>query len=851
MANQDFVSIPASVDNKLVHLDRPRMDRLLSDALNSDLISVVAGAGYGKTEAVYSYLRRQDFFITWIQLSEYDNTPARFWDTFTKAISSINPIMAKNMADIGFPYDGALFGRYADAMTDALVVGRRYVLVFDDFHMISNPAILKFIGWGIDWHFPHMSRLFISREDPFRFITTHLQENTFTNLNEDDLRFTKAEMEEFFELQGTKLSPETAETIYADTDGWIFAINLVNMFYKKTNGRANHAVSAMKTNLSQLMDSEIFAEMKEDQKHFLIKMSLIDHLSPDLLSKLPDGVRLLDDLNRSNSFIRYDAYLDAYRIHNILLDNLKEKQALLSEEEKRDTYEKAANWCIEKGYIIDAVSYFKQLGDYNRIVEIAFDMPLLIPPGIASYLADALREAPQEDFDRNGTLNAVYGRLLLELGRLEEAAKFMNDTIKRTEKLPESDYKNRVLFGLHNNLGYIGLITAPQSEQYNFARFFEKADEYFKKSNYVVKGAVSSINLSPYVIRVGDPNPGAPEQFIDELTMLIPFASHSMNGCMYGLDDLARCELTFFRGDFENSERFGYQALYKAREREQHEIENRALFLLLRINLAGGKYNEIKSLIAQVEAQPERSDYPKKYIMKDLVTSWVYAQIGYADRMANWLKGDSDETEVNYLRRGLEFFTHNKIHFAQKNYPRLLAALESQDTNSGIGVFLFGKTGLALYKAVCHYHLKDKTAAQRWFEEAYRLAVSNSLDMPFIELGNEMRTLASFALKTGSEIPTGWLEMIRSKSTTYAKRIAYVHARFGEDEKIGAAVDLTNREIEILEDLAQGLSRIEIATARDISINTVKTMLPHIFRKLGANNTIDAIRIAIANGIIK
>jgi LuxR family maltose regulon positive regulatory protein len=324
-----------------------------------------------------------------------------------------------------------------------------------------------------------------------------------------------------------------------------------------------------------------------------------------------------------------------------------------------------------------------------------------------------------------------------------------------------------------------------------------------------------------------------------------------MNGCMYGLDDLARCELSFFRCELENCERFGYQALYKAKEKEQQDIENRALFFLLRMNLAGGKYHEVKSILEQTEAQPEQSDYANRYIMKDIVTSWFYAQIGHTERMANWITNDFDESEVNYLLRGLEFFTKNKYYIAEKKYSRLLALLESQDTESGIGVFLYGKIGIAVNKAICLYHLNEKPAALRCFEEAYALAAPNALNMPFIELGNETRVLVGFALKNGSGVPAGWLKMIRSKATTYAKRLAHVRTRWGEDEKTYDAVDLTNREIEILTDMVQGLSRIEIATARDISINTVKTMMPHIFRKLGANSTIDAIRIAVAKGIVK
>jgi LuxR family maltose regulon positive regulatory protein len=658
-------------------------------------------------------------------------------------------------------------------------------------------------------------------------------------------------MKAYFDLQGVTLIPDMAEKMYESTDGWIFAIQLAALFFKKNPRRARYAVSAMKSDMANLVESEIFADMPEDQCHFLIKMSLINHLSPDLLSRLPDGDRLMEELNRINAFVRYDAYLDTYRIHNLFVDYLQEKQDRLTEDEKREVYDKAANWCIENGYIIDAVNYFQKLGDYDRIVDIAFANTLIIPPGIGAYIADILSKAPKEVFAQNGTLNVVYARLLMSIGRLEAATKFIEATIQVAESLTESDYKYRVLFGLHNNLGFIEVIQAPSSGRYDFARHFEQGDAYYRKSNYMVRGAASSVNLSPYICRVGKPDAGEPDRFIDALAKAIPFAAHSMNGCMYGADDLARCELSFLRAEFNNCERFGFQALYKARDREQHEIENRALFLLLRVNLAGGKYHDIRSILYLIYAQPEMADYANRYIMKDIVTSWFYAQIGHTARMTEWITNEYDETEVNYLLRGLEFFTKTKYYIAEKRYHRLLALLESQTGESGIGIFLFGRIAIAVNKAVCLYHLNEYETALRVFEDAYALAAPNALDMVFIELGNEMRALATYARKHDCTIPAKWLEMIHSKSSTYAKRLAHVRTKFNEDEEASGSVDLTNKEVEVLRDLAQGLSRLEIATARNISINTVKSMLPHIFRKIGAKNTIDAIRIAIAGGLVE
>ncbi|MBX2817928.1 MAG: helix-turn-helix transcriptional regulator [Saprospiraceae bacterium] len=55
--------------------------------------------------------------------------------------------------------------------------------------------------------------------------------------------------------------------------------------------------------------------------------------------------------------------------------------------------------------------------------------------------------------------------------------------------------------------------------------------------------------------------------------------------------------------------------------------------------------------------------------------------------------------------------------------------------------------------------------------------------------------------------------------------------------------DISKREKEILKLLAEGLSNHEMATHTGLSINTIKTHLKRIYKKIGARNRADAARI--------
>ena len=63
-------------------------------------------------------------------------------------------------------------------------------------------------------------------------------------------------------------------------------------------------------------------------------------------------------------------------------------------------------------------------------------------------------------------------------------------------------------------------------------------------------------------------------------------------------------------------------------------------------------------------------------------------------------------------------------------------------------------------------------------------------------------------------------------------------------------VPLTKTEVEVLKEIAIGLTTREIAEKRFSSFHTVNTHRKNIFRKLGVNNVHEAIRYAMRSGLV-
>ncbi|MDR2142937.1 MAG: LuxR C-terminal-related transcriptional regulator, partial [Treponema sp.] len=471
-------------------------------------------------------------------------------------------------------------------------------------------------------------------------------------------------------------------------------------------------------------------------------------------------------------------------------------------------------------------------------------------------LLEIMERAPEEIYSRIAHAQVLRTGLYLALEMFDKSREELTAVIAKWETLPPSPTVYRTLTGCYNNLGFIGMNTCSYTRNYDYVHFFEKARYYYEFNKFEVQPPMSVIPLSSYLCRVNSEEAGEMEKYIEAISAAIPFTSVTFGGCALGMDDLCRGELAFFRGDLAGAEPFVLRALQNARQGNQYEIENRALFYLARIKTAQGNYEAIESLLKQTEALLEEQRYPTRFTDHDILTGWYYAHIGQTDKLASWLKSDFEESDLNSIVFGLEILVKAKYHFAEKRYPAALAVLESWETRSGSWAFVLGRIEWKVLEAVGRYRLKDKGGAFDALKTACALALPNAISMPFTELGKDMRALADAALKEKVPgFPRDWLEKTRLSAAGYAKKLfattensRLTAAREGSSDQ--GRLKLSRREMEILANLAQGMTQEEIAGIVSLSVNTVKSVIRSVYAKLGAVNKADAIRIAVSHGLL-
>jgi LuxR family maltose regulon positive regulatory protein len=842
------IDLPANDDGReLFHFKRLRLNSLFKKAAKFPLVIVCAGAGYGKTSAVHDFVDEYKVTTVWVQLSERDNVGARFWENYVHTMTPLNATLAKATKELGFPDTIDKLSQYLDLLHKHLETKRR-IIIIDDFHCIEDSAVIRFVEENIlDKQPPGTTFFLISRSIPRINTAGLISRGRMFHISEEDLRFTDGEMAQYFRERDIHLQPDRHREIMQDTNGWAFAINLIARSYQKAPGYDGYLRKAMKTDIFRLMETEIWNGISKGLRNFLICLSLIEHLSVDLVALLAGkNGNLVAELDKQNAYVRRDSFINAYLIHPLFLEFLAAKQETLSQEQRRETYTIAGLWCGKNGFNIDALSYFEKIGNYKYIVALLSELPAQIPPDIARYAAVIFDRAPEKAFNTVEYLAVMHIRAYLCQGLQGKSIELAERYEKRFLKLPANDVlRKRTLAGIYYCWAISRAFMALTNDVYDFDRYLEK--HFNCIPNFSGGAKLSTHTTGPWVIMVGTSRKGAPEECIAALGRTVMFLSQRCGGRMSGEDELARGELKFYQGEIRAAEAFIVHSLELARENQQFEIAHRALFYILRIAVSQGNYAKAEQALKELKSQLGEKEYPNRFINYDITLSWYYFILGFSDKVPDWLK-------ENFSPYGYAGFIENfgnqmkaRFCYMTRNYPPLLSYIQQMKQRES---YLFGRVEMLVIESCVHYKMKDKNKAFAVLKEAYKTASPNGILMPFIELGKDMRTVTRVALKEGIKIPKIWLEEVNRRSASYAKYQSCIIAEYNRANGIENDIYFTPREMDIITDLCHGLSRSETAAHRGISINTVKMVIGNIYSKLGAKNLADLVRIATKRKII-
>jgi LuxR family maltose regulon positive regulatory protein len=838
-------TIPYSTDHPPATehlLKRPAVEHLLQSAFKKPLTTVIAGAGYGKTQAVLSALDAMDCNTAWIQLSELDNHVVRFWERLSTAFEPYSHSLCDSLVSLGYPETIVLFDQFLRLLASEL--NNSFVLVLDDFHLINNRSILNFIELFISAHVQDFHIVLISRKKPDIGLSGMLSKGLLARVSEDDLRFSKAETNDYFHMQGIELSESLIADIYAYTDGWIFAIYLVGLAAQKCDRHNANLVLAAKTDIFNLVDKEVFAAASKALQDFLVSISVLDSIPSGLLRELAGyNLSLISEMMHLSMFIRYDPFSDSYSIHHLFRAFLQEKSGQLVDSDAYETHLSAAKWYANNNYVFEAIHHYEVIGCYQEMLDSIISIPGRVSNEDANALIELIERAPEALVSSMPIIQVVKAGYLFDNNRLDEAKRELTSLREKLETQTKTEENQAVLGEVYLLLALISMVFS----DYEFVELFRMADERLPSGSKLVNYRLS-IAEGLNACSIKDPTAGELLRYQDALFRAAPFAARAMNGCSYGLEYLNAAESSLYTGDWMTAEKQAYEAIFRSRQHLQYDIEYMANFVLVRLYTAKGNYEQASEILSRMKEQLDSIQHTECFYLYDIISGWFYTKLGKTDQVARWIKYEEETRKMLApVIIGREYLVRSDCLLAEERYDELLAFMEQTDKVYTARSILFAVIQNKITKAIVHHYMGNHVESLTALHEAYELSQPNDLIMQYIEYGNRMRTLIRSAKKhQDCTIPREWLDRVYTKSSSYAKMLAQLVSKYtiGHEAEVSDRVSLSKREAEVLVHLYRGMTRKEIAANSYLSLSTVNSILKNIYSKLGAANAADAIRLA-------
>ena len=407
---------------------RPRLIERLDEGLHRKLILVCAPAGFGKTTLLGEWVAALPHPAAWLSLDEGDNDPARFLSYLVAALRTIAPSMGEGVLDaLGSPQSPPTESILTALLNEMAALAEDSVFVLDDYHVIHATAVDDALTFLLEHLPPRVKLVIATREDPPLPIARMRARGQLSELRAADLRFILTEAAGFLEgAMGLKLSAEEMAALEERTEGWIAGLQLaaLSMRGREDVGGFIRAFAGDNRYIVDYLTEEVLGSQSDHIRSFLLSTSILDRLSGplcDAVTGQEGGNARLEALERGNFFVvPLDDKRRWYRYHHLFADVLY--AYLMAEQPDRVPvlHRRASEWYEHNGSVADAIRHALAAEDFGRAADL---VELAVPEMRRSRqevtLLGWFEALPDELFRVRPVLSVHYAGTLLQSGRLE------------------------------------------------------------------------------------------------------------------------------------------------------------------------------------------------------------------------------------------------------------------------------------------------------------------------------------------------------------------------------------------------------------------------------------------------
>jgi LuxR family maltose regulon positive regulatory protein len=869
---------------------RPRLIEQLNTGLSRILTLISAPAGFGKSTLLSSWAAQiESSQVAWLSLDTGDNDLTRFLTYFIAALQTIDSnIGQKILTALQSP--GTLNSEIilTTLLNEIVEFLYDFVLIIDDYHVIESKPIDQALTFLLDHQPANMHLVIATRIDPPLPLARLRASGQMTELRTAKLRFTNDEVTAYLnQVMGLGLSVDDIAALETRTEGWIVGLQLaalslqekedVTGFIRSFTGSHHHV-------LDYLVE-EVLGQQTPETQSFLLQTSILGRLSGPLCDAVFFGKteiegnsqKVLENLDASNLFIvPLDDERHWYRYHHLFADMLQVRLKRFYPEHLNNLHLRAADWFQENDFFDDAVEHAFSASNYDRVaslIERIAGGTMLY--GRLTCILEWFNALPQGILDSRPRLRIYQAWSLAIAGQPKVADKILLDVKASLRNLPDSPV-NLALRGelsalrtgiiiYHNDPYEIiqeaeeALAHLPDGNLVSRARVYMALGTAYAYSNEMQKATDTYERGRDLALKVNASFLATAN--IELLTEQLVYQRGRLRDGVEALEQILELGKTS-DGDYQAFTGAAHVLLAEI-NLEWNNFETAAIYLekgfeLLQLGGIGYTLTHCYCAAARIKLAFGETDRAIEYLQSAsqaaMNSPLMHFQIrnlacqvkfricmGDIETASDWATGKRCELPEILPRHLQETkqISLARVYLAQGDSAKTLDTLNGilpQAESAGRMVHVID---IYLLKALAHKASGESGVAVECMEAAITLAAPEGYIRTFVEHGEPMSRLLRESAER--DISTTYVNKLlsafdsqdQSDLTKSPAKTAEPIRTVGKTYTTNPLMEpLTDRELEVLCLMAEGLTYNEIAGQIMVSLNTVRTHVKNIYSKL-------------------
>jgi LuxR family transcriptional regulator, maltose regulon positive regulatory protein len=398
---------------------RPRIHELISGGTRGRLTMISAPPGAGKTVSLRSWLDSGVYQGTVVELA-LSPRPTSFWRVLADATTDA---LAVPPLDPHLPDEAT-----AHALEVLLATADQPVLfAFDDLHALGYGPELAVLAEFVARTPPATRFVFTCRHDVDLGLKRARLYGELSEVRGRDLAFTEEEAAELFAHAGVDLQPSHVSAFVTLTDGWAAGLRFAALSAKACDdldrfvARFGHSEAVV----AEFLIDEVLDQLSPELCEFLLVTAQPDRICADLANAMTgrdDAARLLAHLERENAFLERVDGGEWFRYHALFQAFLRAEAKIRAPKLVAAAQAPAARWLADHGLLFEAVARAVSAADPDLAEQLVRQLWPEIVGQDALATANTLLEAvPGRSIGARPHLSLLAAWARLAAGDLSEA----------------------------------------------------------------------------------------------------------------------------------------------------------------------------------------------------------------------------------------------------------------------------------------------------------------------------------------------------------------------------------------------------------------------------------------------